>query len=206
MSNSLMGNLLVASSMVDEPVFSRAVCLIVHHDESNAIGVMLNRPMQPLPDELLKMLAEKASVGRNRLTGEREPSSEETLAGATNSMGTVHFGGPLSGPVVAIHGSSQHAEAETGAGIYVAAQKRHLEALVRNKPSPYRLIVGHVGWENQQLAAELAQGTWHVVPATTDAVFASDQDMWPGLVRRATARSVANWIGTPDVPNASSLN
>ena len=201
MTESLIGNLLVASSCVDEPVFTRAVCLIVHQDENGAIGVMLNRPMQPLPDGLIKMLAEDKPGGDNRL-----PAAEKTLAGATASMGTVHFGGPQSGPVVAVHGSSQHAEAETGTGIYVAAQKEHLESLVRNKPCPYRLIVGHVGWDTEQLAAELAAGIWHVVPATTESVFASDSDMWPQLVRRATARSVANWIGTPDVPGAGQLN
>ncbi len=206
MIDSLIGNLLVASSTVEEPVFSRSVCLIVHQDESDTMGVMLNRPLQPLPADLLQMLAADSSDDDNRFARSEETRAEGTLAGVTSAMGTVHFGGPRSGPVVAVHGSSQLAEAETGSGIYVAAQKQHLEALVRNKPSPYRLIVGHVGWENDQLAAELAQGIWHLAPATTDAVFASDQDMWPGLVRRATARSVANWIGIPDVPNASILN
>ncbi len=204
MSESLIGNLLVASSTVDEPVFARAVCLVVHEDEENTIAVMLNRPMQPLPAELLKMLADSAEQG-NRLAG-KERMAEETLAGATQSMGTVHFGGPLSGPVVAVHGSSKHAEAETGAGIYVAAQKQHLESLVRNQSGPYRLIVGHVGWQHDQLAMELASGIWHAVPATTEAVFASDQDMWPKLVQRATARSVAKWIGIPDAPGAGDLN
>jgi putative transcriptional regulator len=206
MPDSLIGNLLVASSTIQEPIFHRGVCLIVHQDESGTIGVMLNRPMQPLPEDLLRLLSEQSSQGRNRFADEQKTEAEQALANATNSMGTVHFGGPLSGPVVAIHGSSQLAEAETGSGIYVAAQKQHLEALVRNRPSPYRLIVGHVGWENDQLADELLQGMWHIAPATTDAVFSSDQDMWPTLVRRATARSVANWIGIPDVPAASLLN
>lgn len=206
MSDSMIGNLLVASSTVQEPVFSRAVCLVMHQDQDGTIGVMLNRPMQPLPDDLLKMLAAESSKEKNRLTGTQKTAAEKALAGATHSMGTVHFGGPISGPVVAVHGSSKHAEAETGTGIYLAAQKQHLEALVRSKSGPYRLIVGHVGWEHDQLDSELAAGVWHVIPATTDAVFASDQDMWPQLIRRATARSLAKWIGTADVPQASLLN
>jgi putative transcriptional regulator len=162
--------------------------------------------MQPLPEDLLKMLAAKATDQENRFNSGQQTAAEQTLAGATDTMGAVHFGGPLSGPVVAIHGSSKHAEAETGSGIYVAAQKQHLEALVRNKLSPYRLIIGHVGWQNKQLSDELAAGVWHIVPATTEAVFTSDQDMWPRLVRRATAHSMANWIGIPDVPEAAILN
>ena len=34
----------------------------------------------------------------------------------------------------------------------------------------------------------------------------NDIDMWANLVRRATAHSVARWIGTPDVPSAHRLN
>jgi putative transcriptional regulator len=118
----------------------------------------------------------------------------------------LHFGGPLSGPVVAIHQNSQYAEAETGDGIYVAAQKQHLEDLVRRRPGPYRLIVGHLGWESGQLEAEIEAGIWHVLPATTDAVFSSANQMWPRLIRRATSSSMARWLGIPDLVAAGELN
>ena len=220
MSDSLIGNLLVASSLVDDPVLARAVCLIVHEDENGFIGVMLNRPLTPNPTALMQMVGAaepddsdtdsnvdpgSTSVS-NRLVGIQPTSTKQTLAHAVESLGTVHFGGPLSGPVVAIHGSSEFAEAETASGIYVAAQKPNLEGLVREQSGPYRLIVGHIGWEAERLQAELDAGFWHIIPATTDAVFTNDLDMWPRLVRRATASSVASWIGTPDVPAAFQLN
>ena len=220
MSDSLIGNLLVASSLVEDPVHARAVCLIVHQDENGYIGVMLNRPLTPNPTALMKMIGDHqtedagddsaggpgaASVS-NRLVGMQSSKTKHALAQATQSLGTVHFGGPLSGPVVAIHGSSEFAEAETAHGIYVAAQKPNLEGLVREQSGPYRLIVGHVGWEAEQLQAEFDAGFWHMIPATLDAVFASDMEMWPRLVRRATASSVASWIGTPDAPAAFQLN
>ncbi|QDT08735.1 YqgE/AlgH family protein [Planctomycetes bacterium K23_9] len=222
MSDSLIGNLLVASSLVNDPVMSQAVCLVVHQDETQSIGVMLNRPIQPNPQALLNMLSsankethskrfheDAATEGQtNKLieTDELDQQAEQTLAKATQALGTVHFGGPLNGPVVAVHSSSEFAEAETGRGIYVAAQKPNLEGLVRCQEAPYRLIVGHIGWDNDQLRSEVDAGIWHVATATTDAVFGQDQDMWPRLIRRATARSVANWIGTPDVPMANEVN
>ncbi len=196
----LTGNLLVASSIVSDPIYLHGVCLVVHHDEENVIGVMLNRPMQPNPAALLQMFGEP-SPESNRL---RETMAE-TSAAAT-PLGTVHFGGPLSGPVVAIHQMSQYAEAETGSGIYVAAQKQHLEDLVREQPCPFRLIVGHLGWGTEKLQAELDAGMWHLLPATIDIVFSNAQQMWPGLVRRATTRSLARWIGTSDVIGAAELN
>ena len=275
MSNSLIGNLLVASTLVDDPVLSRAVCLLVHHDEKGVVGVMLNRPLQPNPNMMMQMLGsnqanpptahhptahhrsnatthhripdlnrppeptqhdlsqedwDEGEFDGNYLFDEEEFSDEqwqeetglsdpankpdssaaetpaETLANASQALGTVHFGGPLSGPVVAIHASSEFAEAEAGRGIYMAAQKPNLEALVCQNHDPYRLIVGHLGWEPHQLQEEFDAGYWHMIPATTDAVFAQDQDMWAKLIRRATANSVAGWIGTPDVPMAYDVN
>ncbi len=239
-SNSQIGNLLIASSLVNDPVMTQAVCLIVHQDENQSIGVMLNRPMRPNPQALLQMLKSSDSSAEkgNRLASnmkqaqskpdlsnaqhtspdasppigsggdltDEEAHAERTLAQATATLGTVHFGGPLNGPVVAVHSSSEFAEAETGRGIYVAAQKPNLEALVRCQEAPYRLIVGHIGWDNAQLQAELDSGIWHMMPATTDAVFSVDSEMWPRLIRRATARSVASWIGTPDIPMAYEVN
>lgn len=278
MNQPLTGNLLVASSLVNDPVYAGGVCLIVHHDESNVIGVMLNRPMKPSAEALLEMLGNvesPADVGHNRLTendqhlldeeavddasqdqgadeatefeehgdedkdhqwmeldaepldqGEFddqqveqslsrpsqadrsvEASQDPSLSEGQNSLfGMLHFGGPRSGPVVAIHQTSQFAEAETGKGIYVAAQKQHLEELVRDHPAPYRLIVGHLGWEHDELAAEMDAGLWHIVPATTEAVFSPANEMWPQLIRRATSNSVARWIGIPDLVAAGDLN
>ncbi len=228
MSESLIGNLLVASSQVNDPILGQAVCLVVHQDEEQSIGIMLNRPIKPQPSAFLSMLAQpKPQSGRLSAAdfGDEETTNssglvptqasqtspisdqdEQTLSEATQMLGTVHFGGPMSGPVVAVHGSSEFAEAETGCGIYVAAQKPNLEALVRRHEAPYRLIVGHIGWQHDQLQAEVDSGVWHIAPATTDAVFGADQDMWPRLIRRATARSVANWIGTTDVPMAYEVN
>jgi len=213
----LVGKLLIASTTMEEPLYVRGVCLVVHEDEHRTIGVMLNRPMLPSPQALLQLMIGGAesepsdtttlAAKANRVPeADRSTIDEATLANASGSLGLVHFGGPLSGPVVAVHGSSDLAEAETGQGIYVAAQKQNLESLVRHKPSPYRLIVGHLGWEPDQLTGEIEAGIWHLVPATADIVFDSDQEMWPRLVRRATAHSLARWIGTPDVPAAEQLN
>ena len=241
MYEPLVGKLLIASSTIDDPIYSRGVCLVVHEDEGRTIGVMLNRPMQPSPETLLKMMghggdqpdrevhdesgetdeprSEQSHDDFERDTNLDQPSTvnrleaavpsaedEKMVMEASGSLGLVHFGGPLSGPVVAVHGSSDLAEAETGQGIYVAAQKQNLEDLVREKPTPYRLIVGHLGWEADQLAGEIDAGYWHLVPATADVVFDNDVDMWARLVRRATAHSVARWIGTADVPGAHQLN
>ncbi|QEF96386.1 hypothetical protein Mal15_04140 [Stieleria maiorica] len=130
----------------------------------------------------------------------------QAAAEASKSLGTIHFGGPLSGPVVAVHNSSEHAEAQAGKGIYVAAQRDMLETLVRQQPGPFRLIVGHLGWTNEQLRAEREAGFWHMIDATDEDVFAGDHELWPTVIRRATTRSLANWLGIPDTPFAAEVN
>jgi putative transcriptional regulator len=225
MTQSLVGNLLVASTLVTDSVFTRGVCLMMHHDENGAIAVMLNRPIWPPPAELIKMI-----VGRENDSQDGPESSAGALpassASATNRIQSlieasptpaqipsqpspsslIHFGGPLSGPVLAIHGNMALAEAQTGAGIYVAAQKEHLEQLVREKPGNYRLIIGHAAWASGQLDQEIEAGVWHVLPATAEMVFGVDADLWPLLIRRATGSTLARLVGAPDNPIATALN
>lgn len=123
-------------------------------------------------------------------------------------LGTsLHFGGPLSGPVIAVHGAEELGETEAGEGIYIAAQRDHLEALLQaEQPHPYRLIVGHLGWSQDQLNQEIAAGVWHRLPATADILSTSDEWLWPKLIRSASASSVSRWLQVPHVADAHLLN
>lgn len=221
MTDSYTGKLLVASSLVTDPIYAGGVSLVVHQDDFNVVGVMLNRPMKPSPETWAAIIqqseqSEQSEQPNNRLPAEfaESPADESDEAVAeqasesakSSPLSSLHFGGPLSGPVVAIHQFDQFAEAETGSGIFVAAQKQHLEDLIRSRPGHYRLIVGHLGWELEQLQGEIEDGLWHVVPATSDAVFGSASEMWPRLIRRAASSSLARWIGVPDVVGAGELN
>lgn len=151
--------------------------------------------------------ADENSGGSNRIASKFDlEGALETDSTGMTPLGQLHFGGPVSGPVVALHGSSEHAEMETGAGIYVAAHKDHLEQLVREQSERFRLIVGHLRWSPGALESEIEAGLWHPLPATPDEVFAPAAGMWPRLVRRATSRSMAGWIGTTDLVDAASWN
>lgn len=125
---------------------------------------------------------------------------------AAKSLGEIHFGGPLAGPLVAVHDSSEHAEAAAGKGIYVAAQREMLETLLKDRPESMRLIVGHLGWSVEQLRSEYQSGYWHVIDATPDDIFVDDQQLWPTVIRRATTNSLCRWIGVPDQPFSAQVN
>lgn len=133
--------------------------------------------------------------------------ADELDAGKLLVGKSLYFGGPLSGPVVAVHGQAHLAEAEAGEGIFVAAQRDHLEALLQNEqPVPFRLIVGHLSWTPEQLSNEIAGGVWHRVRATNEILSTADERLWPRLIRSATSGSVSRWLGTKHVADAHLLN
>ena len=216
MRESYLGQLLVASSTITDPMYANGVCLIVHDDETRVIGVMLNRPIEPNPEAFDAILGEtqakKPTRQKRRFstqtekTEERAPPSPFHDSDLPVCSRSLHFGGPLSGPIVALHQIRDYAEAETGEGIYVAAQKQHLVDLIRDENEPFRLIVGHLGWNPEELDAEIADGNWHVLPANVDDVFSSASDMWSCVIRRATNSSLAKWIGLPDAKSVGELN
>lgn len=125
---------------------------------------------------------------------------------AAKALGEIHFGGPLAGPIVAVHDSSEHAEAAAGKGIYVAAQRDLLETLIKNRPESMRLIVGHLGWSVDQLKSEYQSGYWHMIDAAHDDIFVDDQQLWPTVIRRATTNSLCRWVGVPDQPFSAQVN
>lgn len=137
---------------------------------------------------------------------QKDQLAQQLIAGKLANGSTLHFGGPLSGPIVAVHSNRDLAEAETGEGIFVAAQRENLAALMDSSELPYRLIVGHLGWTAEQLENEIEEGIWHRIPATSDLLKSDDAMMWPRMIRRATANSVARWLDTTDVPGSAELN
>src|SRR4051794_41938380 len=58
MSETLRGQLLVASPALVDPNFRRTVVLVVAHDEDGAVGIVLNRPTETEVSEAVPDLAE----------------------------------------------------------------------------------------------------------------------------------------------------
>lgn len=160
------------------------------------------------PDQS-NMDAEFASPSTEDFGSDQEPGEQSADPGGSPipvALGNLHFGGPISGPVVAVHDSSELAEAQTGPGIYVAAQRKHLEELLLQTGDSCRIIIGHLGWQSHRLLSEIQGGLWHALPATPEHVFRPDDELWPRLIRRATAGTVAAWVGTQDDAMAAELN
>lgn len=161
MIDNAAGRFLVATPVIGGPPFDRAVVLVVEHDSTGAVGVIVNLPTEI---DVLDVLPDLEA---------------ETVAPAV-----VFVGGPVSTDTAVVLGRSTTGPfTMTAPGIGVGIvdledPPTHLDGV--------RVYAGYSGWSPGQLEAELEEGSWWILPASADAIFGEDiGDLWDRLVRSA---------------------
>jgi putative transcriptional regulator len=182
--HSLQGHLLIASPHLADPNFVRTVVLLVHHSEEGTLGVVLNRPSGRTIRELWADVDE-------------EPCDSDH---------SFHVGGPVSGPVMAIHTDRQRSDLEVLPGVHFATQRDYIDYLVRQEETPFRIFVGHSGWGRGQLEGELKEGAWLTMPARLEHIFADESEIWERAtheIGRAMLFNALNIKGAPENPSCN---
>lgn len=182
--DSLQGQLLIASSQLRDANFVRTVILLIQADQKGAWGVVVNRPTGKTIQELWEEMG--------------ETSHDNPLP--------VHLGGPVPGPVVALHGEESLSELEIVPGVHFSAGKESLRRLVNHPPDPFKLFVGNAGWGPGQLEGELKQGAWLTAPASADAVFYDGDDFWGRATRSVGESVLRSALKLKDMPEDPSMN
>ena len=182
--HSLGGQLLVASAELVDPNFFQAVVLIVQHHEDGALGLILNRPTATK----LRMIWSQVSES------------------PCNSDAVLCAGGPIQGPLMAIHSLDSLAESEIIPGVVITSSRDHISSLVDDDEQPLRLFAGYAGWGGGQLERELAEGSWLVVPATKEQVFQPERDQWKQLVKLVRGEQMIASLKIKHVPSDPRLN
>lgn len=183
----LAGIVLIASPKMQDELFGHSVCLVLEHDTERSIGFMLNRPFSLDIAPIWKQMTD----GLNHTA---TPPSH------------IHFGGPQSGPVIAIHDREALAEAGNGQGIYLAAQVDTLKKLALVPPDHYRLLVGHTVWQGGVLEQQVFDGLWYALPATPQIIFAADDEMWLKGMKQVGRKMIQSMAGIPWMPDSPQLN
>ena len=151
------GKLLVANEFVVGEFFAKTVILLLHYDETGAMGLVVNRPTEVELGELL--------------------ADVEAISGYS---GTLYWGGPVrmnSLRALLRADTPPEDSQEVVDSVYQLPVDDALEEVAMD-PASLRFFIGYAGWSAGQLDHELGRGDWLVVPASDELVFAED----PGLL------------------------
>jgi putative transcriptional regulator len=163
MSESLRGQLLIASPALVDPNFRRTVVLIVAHDADGAVGLVLNRPTDTEVAEAVPELADLV-----------DPDA------------VVSVGGPVQNQAVVVLAEWDDLD-EAGAVVFedIGLMGSEAEAeRVAEATRRVRVFAGYAGWGGGQLEAELDEPSWVTEPASGEDVFGEHRDLWATVLRR----------------------
>ena len=174
------GLLLVATPRLADPNFERSVVLLLDHDESGSLGVVLNRP-SPVPvGEILEGWGELVAEPGVLFHG-GPVATDSALAVASTPMGHD----PVDDPV-----GFRRLFDDTGIVDLDTPTELLDEAISR-----LRIFAGYAGWGGGQLAAEVEEGSWYVVPLEHGDVFGDcPEDLWADVLRRQPGELA--WVST----------
>ncbi len=182
---SLKGQLLIASPRLLDPNFVQTVVLMVQHDKDGALGLVLNRPTE------LKL--RKAWEQVSQTTCDREDN--------------LYVGGPCEGVLMAIHPFAEASQVEVLPGLHFATETEHIKWLIQQgEEKRMRFFVGYSGWQAGQLENEIDSGSWLIMPATIDRIFASEQTMWRQTKREVELAAIADKANPGILPSNPGLN
>ena len=182
--SSLQGHFLIASPHLDDPNFIRAVVLMVQHDEEGAFGLILNRPLEhQLADVLTPEFGEEWDCDM-----------------------PVFVGGPVPGPLIAIHNSEEFAEQAIIPGVFLSACREAMDALIQEPSCELKVFHGYSGWGGGQLEDELEAGGWLVSPASAEDVFSDAEELWARIARRINLDILSESMNLKHVPDDPSWN
>jgi putative transcriptional regulator len=181
---SLQGHLLIASPLLLDPNFAKTVVLLIQHSPQGALGVVLNRPTSKKVKEFWK----------------------EISSTPCESEARVCLGGPVSGPLMAVHTNQFFAEMEILPGVFFAAKREHLDGLVLQQDDPLKIFFGHAGWGPGQLDNEIKAGGWLTMAATTEYIFYPGDDLWERVSKQASRSSLQSMLKIKHFPQDPSMN
>jgi putative transcriptional regulator len=177
----LTGRLLVATPDLKDPHFERTVVMVVSHEPSGTLGVVLNRATEVLVTEVLDPWAGLAAEPPVLFEG--GPVQPE----AAICLGRVRTGADPGEGFARIDGSVGTVDL-TGDPATIA---KDLDRV--------RVFAGYAGWDAEQLREEIESGAWFVLDSLPgDAFIETPDDLWTMVLRRQGGLMAAVAVFPPD--------
>ena len=159
----LAGRLLVAAPQMPDPRFAGTVIFLVRHDNTGAMGLIINRPVavEPVSRLLERLFGKDRSAGGGRTV-------------------RIHYGGPVQpSQGIFLHSSDYAGNGTVAVTDQVSLTYNHdiLRALARGAgPTKGFLAMGYAGWGPGQLEDELRRKDWVTVSSDNRIVFDDDME------------------------------
>lgn len=158
------GQFLIAAPKLADPIFGRSVILMLEHNDTGALGIIINRRTEvpigkvfPLPH-----------VAKDR---------EDPL----------FVGGPVQRQRIFVlmrAEQSPPAATEVVPDLFVSTRQPALDHVLEESWSGdrFRVIAGYAGWSAGQLESEVKRGDWRFFPASAELVFdVPPEHLWDAL-------------------------
>lgn len=171
-SDPRAGRLLIATPLLGDPNFKRAVVLIVEHEVTEGtLGIVLNRPTTIGVGQVLEQWTELATDPSVVFKGGPvAPNSALALALVPGKDEPVGWRALDGAPALARLGL-----------LDLDAPPRLLAPAIES----LRVYAGYAGWSPGQLEAEIDEGAWYVVGAEPADVFAAEPErLWRDILHR----------------------
>jgi putative transcriptional regulator len=161
--------ILVAAPTLADGTFARSVVLLFHHDESGAMGVVVNRVLELTIGDLMEIID--------------IPEIDDTIAAQK-----VFLGGPVAPQSVwVVHSSALYTDKSLSVGddVMISSSHEALEmAATSAEPLHFILCLGYAGWSPGQLESELAAGSWLTAPVDESVLFSVPvEERWNHVYR-----------------------
>ena len=155
-SASLKGQFLIASPHIDDTRFQHSVIMMCQHDQSAAMGVVINQRSAQID---LRHLCKTLEMGAPRFHGDQP----------------VYIGGPVESSRGFVLHSQDHMRPESIAVTNDIALTSSVSILqdITNGIGPVRsmILLGYAGWHAGQIEQEISSNIWLNLPASSNLLF-----------------------------------
>lgn len=172
---NLAPGLLLAMPQLVDPNFSRAVVLMIEHNDEGSFGLIVNHPSELSAGELLASLEMAWHGDETQVVwagGPVMPTSGWVLHSPSDAVGPAE------------PSFESGATIEIVDGLHLSTSPDSLATLAENPPDRFRLLLGYSGWGPGQLATEMARGSWLHADVDPAIIFDTAADtMWERALR-----------------------
>lgn len=174
LGNADQSSFLIARRELDDPLFGKAVVLMLPPVEDGVIGLIVNRPTKITLHQLFPK-----------------------IAAYKDGTAVAYFGGPIDVKTGAVLFRSTKAYKEAfhlSGDLYVSFNADLIEKVLKRpkEVTDVRLFLGRSQWGTKQLAAEMERGSWFGEKEANSVIFRRDsENVWIELIGELEPGSLA---------------